>query len=332
MSEQAIQCDGLIVSSCQTTTSRRIPRRLMSTHGLRLRRYLPRLGPRDRVALEGIVEPELPRWGAEGWAFIGRPPRLRVAILVIKKLAETDTPVDSIPLPKSLGGGRLKPAVRALHRYDAAYTSGEASALQAGAGVDYLAPGVPIACNGDRIGLGAVLAIGHQPHIVTCGHAIGSNGTLTTADGDTEIASLRINCFVLADRLDAAVFAVNEVGRTLLHRGSLAPSWCTTVHDPVPTDHDAKVTFWPTWKDHQPAFVEEVLSFASCIPSGIGCNYVMLTRCTNPGDSGSSLQIGASYYALASRRDGNLSFFTPIAAVINRLRTGGVDVTPWSPQ
>lgn len=268
-------------------------------------------------------------WGAEGWALIGKPPHVRVVVLVAKKLASPKAHASTITLPKSLGGRALKVAVRALHRDESSSTT-SGSTLPSG-GAQYLAPGAPISCDGDRIGIGAVVAIGGSPHIVTCGHAVGSGDTLATSDGDTEIATLRNNFFTSGDRLDAAVFKVNSDGLDLLRQGASAPTWASTIHAPDAVDNESEVTFWPTWADHKSSFVEDVLSFSACIPDGVGCGYVMLTRCTNLGDSGSTLQIDGSYYALASQRDGNNSFFTPISSVVSRLRSSGATAVPWRP-
>jgi hypothetical protein len=298
----------------------------------KLRKYIPSLDASQHRALHDLLRDRIKEWNAEGWAITGHPPQLRVTVLVDKKLAEPPVPAHSIQLPRSLGGGLLKLAIHALHRQsgDPNETSGT---MPAGAGVDYLAPGSPINCDGERIGIGAVIAIGNTPHIVTCGHAVGSADKLTTTDGNTEIATLRNNFFPIGDRLDAAVFTVDTSdGLDLLHQGSLAPSWCASFQPPCINDHDADVTFWPTAADNQPSFVEKVMSCSACIPSSIGCGYVMLARCTKPGDSGSSLQLGSSYYALASRRDGNNSFFTPITTIVDRLTSSGLQVTPWSPQ
>ncbi len=297
----------------------------------KLRKFLPSLDATEHRRLHDLLRERFAEWNAVGWAITGDPSQLRVTVLVDKKVAEPRVPARSIELPLSFGGGRLKLAVQALHR-ESGGADHASETMPAGAGVDYLAPGAPISCDGERIGIGAVIAIGNTPHIVTCGHAVGSADTLTTSDGNTEIATLKDNFFPIGDRLDAAVFTVNDDGLDLLHQGSLAPSWCTSFHAPADTDNDTDVTFWPTAADQQPSFVEKVMSFSACIPSSIGCGYVMLTRCTSPGDSGSSLQIGSSYYALASRRDGNNSFFTPITTIVDRLKSPGVQVTPWSPQ
>lgn len=312
----------------------------------RLRKFLRSVDAADYAVLHDLLRSSLQDWRAEGWALTGRPPQLRLTIIVRKKVREPRRRAHSIELPRSLGGGRLKLAVHAMHReravrpglaLDAGDRAGvnlpavESAAMPSGAGTDYLAPGAPVACDGARIGIGAVVSISGTPHIVTCGHAVDAD-TLTTVDGGTEIATLRNNFSVTGDRLDAAVFTVSADGLSLLEQGSLAPSWCTTFHTPADADNDTDVTFWPTAGDHQPSFVEKVISYSACIPSSIGCGYVMLTRCTSPGDSGSSLQIGNSYYALASRRDGNNSFFTPIRTIVDRLQSGGAQVSPWSPQ
>jgi hypothetical protein len=298
--------------------------------GDRVRRTLPALAPRHHAMLERSLRRAIKVWDAEGWAFIGSPPRLRIAVLVRERLERPPHPVTTIALPRSLGGGRLKIAVIALNRESETRDLGQA--VPPGGGISYLAPGVPISCDDARIGIGAVVAVDDQPHIVTCGHAISSDeATLTTVDGETEIAALRANFFAAGDRLDAAVFTVNPDGLALLRQGAAAPTWCDGFHEPTASDNNRDATFWPTWANAQDSFDRAVVAFSACVPAGVGCGYVMLARCTNPGDSGSTLQIDNQYLALASQRDGEHSFFTPLSAVVNKLRASGASVAPWRP-
>lgn len=302
-----------------------------SSQPARIRRYLPVLDRRAHATLERALRPAIARWHAEGWAFVGVPPRMRIAVLVARKLAAPVAPATTIELPASLGSGRLKVAVLALHR-DARPETATAGAMPTGAGTDYLAPGVPIGCDNERVGLAAVLALDRKPHLITCGHAIGSaDSTLTTGDGATEIGRLHRNLFSSGDNLDAAVFTPTSDGLALLQAGASAPTWCASIHEPVAGDNGKAATFWPTWADSQSPFVEDVMAFSSSIPGGVGVGYVMLPCCTARGDSGSLLQIDNSYYGLASRRDGNYSFFTPISRIKRKLEDSGAKVTPWRP-
>ncbi len=299
-----------------------------------VRRYLADVPRRAHAELDTCMRAAIKSWDAEGWAIIGTPPRLRVAVLVARKLARPRKPVAKIPLPRSLGGGLLKPAVIALHRdvrVDGPTSGDTSSPLPPGGGIDYLAPGVPVGWNGERIGIGAVIEIGSTPHVITCGHVPTSETVLTTADDDTEIGTLKTNYFRAADRLDAAVFRLNADGISLLRRGTTASSWCSSIRVPRAADNHEEATFWPTFAAQQSPFVEDVLSYAACVPGGVGCGYVMLTCCTHPGDSGSSLQLASSYYGLASLRDGNNSFFTPISEVRRRLEDEGNTVGIWRP-
>jgi len=296
----------------------------------RVQRYLGSLTTSQQAALEREMRRAIVEWDAEGFAFVGRPPRMRLTVMVRKKLSAPRRPVGTIRLPRSLGGIDLKVAVRALHR-DGGRALAQRSAVPVGGGISYLAPGVPVLCDGARIGIGCVLTVDDRLYIVTCGHtASSSSSTLTTLDGRTDIATLATNYFLASEKLDAAIYVVSGDGESLLERGAAAATWCDDIHDPEPTDNDTPATFWPTWRDGAESFVEAVESYSACVPAGTGCGYVMLTRCTTLGDSGSSLQIDGAYYALASQRDGNSSFFTPLAAVVARLETGA-SVAPWRP-
>jgi hypothetical protein len=298
----------------------------------RPRRYIPSPTAKQRDEIERVLRQRIAKWNALGWAFVGEASRLRIAVLVDKKLANPPQRASTFPLPRSMGGGELKVAVMALHREKGdGYTAGGAT-LPPGAGIDYLAPGAQLGCDNEVVGLGAVLSIDGDVHIVTCGHAISSaKPTLTTADRSTVIAELIEDYYGSNNRLDAAVFAATDEGIELLEEGKLAPTWCDGIHVPVPDDHGEEATFWPTWGAGKSSFVENVTTFSACVPNGVGCGYVALQRCTFDGDSGSSLQLAGRYYALASQRDGNLSFFTPIDAVKRRLGANGATVRTWRP-
>jgi hypothetical protein len=200
--------------------------------------------------------------------------------------------------------------------------SAPSSALPVGAGSSYLAPGVPIACDGQRIGLGAVLSDGGDPVIITCGHAVTSSSLTRFDDEDDEIGTLLEDFFHSNDRLDAAAFTVTPRGLELLQAGSAAETWCTAIHDPVDGDRDVEVIFYPTYDD----YIDPIRSSVD-IPGTVDGGLIMLPRITTLSDSGSTLQLGGQYYGLASQRTPGNSYFTPIAAV--RARLGNFD--PWSP-
>lgn len=286
---------------------------------------------RHRAAIERDVERALAGWDADGWAIVGQPDRLRVAVFVGRKLAAPHKQhrIGTIPL----GRDRLKVAVLATHAgaADAIFTQGSAP-LPPGAGTDYLAPGAPVLADQERIGIAGTLRVRGVPHVVTCGHAFPTHeGTLTTLDGTTEVATMTANLRLRAGRLDAAVLAITDDGLELFRAGATASSWCNEIRAPAPGDNQREATFWPTWADGRAPFIEEVSSFSSCVPRALGCGAILLPRCTSPGDSGSSLQLGGAYYGLASRRDGNFSAFTPLGAVKAALERTGASVTVWRP-
>lgn len=293
------------------------------------RRYLARIDARSHRALDASLRPLIAAWGADGWAIVGRPPRLRIAVLVPRKLPAPPTPAGVVPLPRALGGGVLKVAVLATHRDDAE-PERTAAPLDAGAGTDYLAPGAPIGGDNERIGIGAVIAIDGAAHIVTCGHAFEAGATTITTLAGEDVGELRASYF--ASGLDAAVFEPNARGLELLADGTDAPTWCDGFRAPDAADNGRAATFWPTWRDGGAPFLEDVVAYSSCAPATAGCGSVLLPRCTAPGDSGSLLQLDGRYYAIASHRFGNNSFFTPIAAIKKRIEASGSQVTPWRPE
>lgn len=299
----------------------------------RVRRHLETISRRDHAALEPVLRHAIERWRADGWAIVGHPPRLRVAVLVPRKLPRPASPATTIALPASLGGGELKVAILATHRFTEPSTTSGPEPLAPGAGNDFLAPGAPVRGDGQRVGIGAVVSIDSRPCIITCGHAFSSSGsTLTTRDGATEIATLRTNLFTTAAPLDAAVFDATDDGVELLEGAPDASSWSASFHEPAPADNGSEATFWPTSSDGAVPFVSDVQAFSSCMPASIGCGYVMLDGCTSDGDSGSTLQLAGAYYGLASRRNGNFSFFTPLSEVRRRVEDIiGTQILPWRP-
>lgn len=285
-----------------------------------MKRFLAKIEPNEHRALEARLRELVAVWGADGWAIIGKPGRLRIAILVPRKLAQPSAAIREVKLPRSLGGGVLKPAVIATH--NRAWDEHTAGVLPPGAGTTYLAPGSPIVGNNQRIGIGAVVSVAASVCIVTCGHTGGN--ALSTLDG-TEVATLRSN--YLPAGLDAAVYEVNDVGLTLLRAGRSADTWATRIHDPDANDNGRPSTFWPTWQANRSSFVEDVSSYATCLPGRAVCNSILLPRCTTGGDSGSTLQLDGDYYGLASFVYGNYSFFTSIASVKQRAPS----MQPWRP-
>jgi hypothetical protein len=252
---------------------------------------------------------------------------------VPRKLARPASPATTIVLPARLGGGELKVAIIATHRFAELSTTSGPQPLAPGAGIEFLAPGAPIRGDGSRVGIGAVVSIDSQPCIVTCGHAFSSSGsTLTTLDGATDIATLRTNLFTTTAPLDAAVFDATDDGVQLLEAAPDASSWSASFHEPAAADNGSEATFWPTSNDGAAPFVSDVRAFSSCVPASIGCGYVMLDGCTTNGDSGSTLQLAGAYYGLGSRRNGNFSFFTPLSEVRRRVEDiVGTQILPWRP-
>ena len=102
------------------------------------KRYLARIEPEHHVALEAALRAAVVAWDADGWAIVGRPPHLRIAVLVRRKLDRPPHPATVIDLPAALGGGALDVEVLATHDVP------EQAGLLPGAGRTFLAPGAPI--------------------------------------------------------------------------------------------------------------------------------------------------------------------------------------------
>jgi len=294
----------------------------------RRRRYLPKLTRAQLSGLESAISTAAKDWDCDGWAVVGVPPRLRVAVLVAHRVAVPRAPTFVLELPSALGGGEIEASELATNRT----LDVEQAFLHAGAGVNFLAPGAPLLADDVRVGLGAVFAIDGVVHLVTCGHPFGADSaTLTALDG-TEIATLRLNLFDGADGSDAAIFEVLDDGVAMLQAGAGEESWATGIHEPEPTDNGLDALFFPTRSDTAKPFLSPVRAFSSRPPESTRAGAIMLDRCTAPGDSGSSLLFGGEYYGIASRRSGNFSFFTPVAAVKRAAEQQLGTVTLWSPQ
>ena len=287
--------------------------------------------------IESALRERAKSWGMHGWGYVGRAPRIRVAIRVPYKLHNPATPAASIPLSMGRSGRfQLKVAVEASYaRAPLRTTAAEAGPASP---VDQpLAPGAPIvvaAGHPQRAGIALVVSIGGDPYLVTCGHAFDnqSQGTVRALSGKP-IAQLTQNFMLDGDPLDAALCALNDAGRQLLADSSDAPSWCNAVATPDPNDNAQPATVWPTNDGNGGPFVDDVGSFSACEPALFGhpeCGFIRMPQCTWPGDSGCILTRNRRYYGLCSGVLGNASFFTPISSVMQRIRDTQGEVSLWS--
>jgi hypothetical protein len=168
----------------------------------RLRRYLT---AREVRAAHAAIELERVRdaWGVRGWSVVGVSPRIRVQVHVDVMLARPPVPASTIPLPSSIGNGRLKVAVVAPHahlprRLDVAGDSGRPQ------------PGAPIRVVSGAFVARAVVAAfdadDNDVYLITCGHTFPDGGGHIEVDHQ-RVAEVSANA--LFDQRDPTTFSGN---------------------------------------------------------------------------------------------------------------------------
>jgi hypothetical protein len=299
--------------------------------------------PKIRVELEARMK----EWGAHGWAFVGAPDRLRLEVRVPYTLADPENPVTPIALPSSIGGGLLKPKVSA-----SLYRGGPTmppAALMApfgapGGSVDApLAPGSPIVVgvNGSQhAGIACVLAIGGEPHLLTCGHVFPpqSAGTPVFAAG-RRVALLTQNLLDTSPQMDAAWCRLTREGARLLRASGDAPTWLRRAVAPAAEQAGKTAIFWPSAEGAGASIstkIEAPSSFQGDLQDPRDWvlalpDFIQTQGVTNGGDSGSVLVLEQNYYGLCTGRVGRSSFFTSISLAIARIKkTNTGEVSIWT--
>jgi hypothetical protein len=306
----------------------------MSTRASTKRRALRRyLSPAEVRAARRALDREINRrsadWGIHGWSIVGTPPRMRVQVHVKMMLRQPRRPIDTIPLPASVGGGHLKLAVRATHSHLPPRRESNGSN-------GHLAPGAPLTAAGHgpsaRIGAaGFVVTEDGVRYLLTCGHAFPPGGGHVEVSREP-VAHVTHNAFH-SDGLDAALCRLTEDGVQLARSSRDAPTWLRRVHRARAEDNGRDVVFYPT-HDATPPFVEQVESYSAreTIAGASLRDLVTLRECTTPGDSGSLLAMDDAYYALCTGTSGALSCFTSIHLALTHFRDqlGGIKI--WTPR
>jgi hypothetical protein len=152
--------------------------------------------------------------------------------------------------------------------------------------------------------------------------------------GGPVIATLTRSYLEEAPRLDAAVCELTPEGILLLEASKGAKTWFPTFRTPAEGDADELAIFWPTHETAGAPFAMKPSSWDAStqvlFPGGPHTGFIKLPFTAKEGDSGSVLSMGGAYYALCSGQVGT-TFFTPIAAVLSRLKKEYGKVELWQP-
>ncbi|MDD5308449.1 MAG: hypothetical protein PHU25_14095 [Deltaproteobacteria bacterium] len=296
---------------------------------------------RHRAAIDSAMRVQLRQWGAHGWRIVGKPPRIRLEVVVPTTVQR---PIHAVG-PIQIADRWIKPSVvssRVNIRRERWTDGTDPTAIGLSRAV---APGARVRVGrGDLqefVGVAAVLLVSGRPSILTCGHAGAfaySDEILAgdEPDGDA-IATLETNLLEESSPLDAAVCPLTEAGLELLRESRDAPTWrFKKVKTPGVEDNDQSSVFWQTHDGDDTAPTAPVQSFSGETaalfgPRGPRRGFVETGHAVEAGDSGSLLSLSSSLYGLCSGLVGHTAFFTPIAAVITRINKQGKICSIYSP-
>ncbi len=287
-------------------------------------------------------------WGLLGWSFRGPPGAIEVEVKIGGGRGRKLPRVPALRLPRDLGGLlRLRVAVAAgrplkTSQKEEVPVGALSFAPETYAPVVHpLAPGAPIlvGTGSDQKtgGIAAVVVLDGKLHLLTCGHLFDGPADVFTRETGAQIATLTRSYLSTSEPIDAAVCELVGDGPALLQRSSGADTWLAGWRRPTLSDNGATVVFWPTYRERTAPF-EEPVSAVDAATSvlffrGPQEGFIELHRSVIPGDSGSLLALdGRYYYGLCSGQvQGSWSYFTPIAAALDRLCGDYQEVDLWQP-
>lgn len=293
-----------------------------------------------RRAICDELSARLPGWGGRGYSFRGLSPNIHVEV----EVSAAHQPGGSrendlwIHIPRALGG-RLKvfakiPPKKGRHDPLPFWEPLDAGVTQP------LAPGARIFVRSRSVkclgGIAAVVELDGRIHLLTCAHIFESASEVFVEPLRDSVATLSRAYLDDDDPLDAAVCELSATGVDLLDQSVDAPTWFSGCHPPDAGDNDGVGVFWPTSVDNHGPYQVEILSFFASTSvlfrRGRQDGLIEVSGGVVWGDSGSVLSLNGEYYGLCSGEvQGRWSFFTPIASVLDRLRSEYREVRLWHP-
>lgn len=293
-----------------------------------------------RGAIRAAIAAKAPAWGLLGWCVCGSGDALEIEIKVSRAGRNKVPQSPTLQLPPELGG-QLRLRVAFTLDPDAPPPSESFAEPSAPPVRVPVAPGAPIlvgsGSNLRKGGIAAVLCIDGKLHLLTCGHIFYDSETVVLARQSARpIATLCRNYLSTQAPLDGAVCELLPEGLTLLAASQAAPTWLQGYLEPAPEDNNGYATFWPT---HQAGvapldFPVNAYSASTSVLFSRGPydDFIELEFGVIPGDSGSLLAKDHLYFGLCSGHvQSSWSYFTPIAAVLNRLAQDYKEVALWHP-
>jgi hypothetical protein len=290
-----------------------------------------------RRAIERFLQKHAHRWGAEGWGFVGEPSRLALSIHVRRTLASPSEPIEDVPLP---GGGALKPTISGtFHKSTPTFHFADAIGTANGFVTQPLAPGTPIIVDStprQAGGIACIVRADGAPYLITCGHIFEprAEGVSVFARGEV-VATLEKNLLDATPATDGAWCRLTRDGKQMLAKSADAPTWFRDWRRPSEGDHGSTASFWPTVSSDD-VFTSAVLSSSFC-QNDLWNRFwslkldglIQVGPISSPGDSGALLSMANTYYGLCTGQVGAFSYFTPLCAVIEHMKSEFDEVTPW---
>jgi hypothetical protein len=284
-------------------------------------------------------------WRSHGWAVVGSKRSLRIEIAVATTTLRPAHPVEPIPLPRSMGGS-IKPSVRSS--LDGLSSPLVTEAPRDTASADGVLPAVtePFAPGSrtlvdsrpiQRAGIACFVRADGTVYLLTCGHVF-SPGAVDTGifvNGEL-VAKLSHNSLDDDPQLDAAYCEVLPRGLQLADASRSAPTWFSRTMAPA-DGQGRNAVFWPVNQNASDAITTKVNSFSASESNlfnefwdlSLG-ELIRTEQITIPGDSGSLLSVADCYYASCTGAP-NWSYYTPLHATIQRMRTAFSEVELWQP-
>lgn len=280
-------------------------------------------------------------WRLLGWSFRGSKDAVEIEIKVSDEGARELPASPTLRLPPEIGGRlRLRVAAASSEAVPPppppTFTEPSCSPVS-----QPLAPGAQILVGEGRRrrmgGVAALLVLDGRLHLLTCGHLFFDADTAVTCRGaGGPIAVLSRSYLRTSEPLDAAVCGLTAEGVRLLAASLDAPTWLRGYCEPVPEVNARIGAFWPTHVAAVSPVEVPVSAYSAAttvlFPRGPYDGFIELGFGVIPGDSGSLLAVDDLYLGLCSGQvQGSWSYFTPIAAALNRMVGDYQEVALWHP-